>query len=102
MSSGALERLCESFLQRVAHSLIKAETWQGAAGWLLSAPRAQYPIQTPLNPLGALPCIPLGFGEMLQRQLAQDLFSRCDIDEGAKERRQLFTRNAASQSKGKT
>lgn len=30
MSSGALERLCESFLQGVAHSIIKAETWQGA------------------------------------------------------------------------
>lgn len=62
MSSGALERLCESFLQGVAHSLIKAETWQGAVGWLLTAPRAQDPIQASLNPPGALPCIPLGFG----------------------------------------
>lgn len=59
MSSGALERLCESSLQRVAHSLIKAETWQGAGGWLLTAPRALLPIQASL---GALLCTPLGFG----------------------------------------
>lgn len=101
LSSGALERLCESFLQRAARSLIKAETWQGAVGWLLSAPRAQYPIQASLNPLGALPCISPGFGQMLEWQLAQELFSMPDTDEGAKERRQ-FTGNAASQSKGKT
>lgn len=59
MSSGALERLCESSLQRVAHSLIKAEAWQGAGGWLLTAPRALLPIQASL---GALLCTPLGFG----------------------------------------
>lgn len=72
------------------------QSWNlaGCSGWLLTAPRAQDPIQASLNPLGALPCIPPGFGSMFEGQLAWDLFSKHDTGEVTKVRRQ-FTRNAA-------
>lgn len=81
---GFVNHLC-----RVAQSWIEAETWQGAVGWLLTAPRAQHPIHTSLDPLGALLGIPLGFGQMLDWQLAQDLFSMHD-DTGESTEERVF------------